>query len=406
MTAKKKLLGLLLFGVVMNLAACSSDESNTDENTIRVWTMSDGLDEFVTEYEEETGINVEVQTIPWDNAHDKLVTAVASGEGPDVLQIGSTWIEEFAEAGTFMDLTDYIDNYENLSPKNFYESSVAFTDFEGETVGIPWYVDTRVLFYRTDILADVGYPEGPATWEEMIDASEQLAARGDDQYAIDLEFDDIHFPYIFAWQHGWEYEMDKEADNFEKSSFRDAIALYQLFYDNGYSQLGEGKEFFQSFSDGSKPMFFSGPWDVHTIQDRVPEIEGDWSTRVMPSAENNDSMMGGAHLTVFHNSQKREQALDFINWMADSETQVKWYEFIGELPANLEAWDDPILADDEMMSTFGEQLEATPSSPVVPHYERIGGELLDSLEKIIRGGEDIDESLEEFISQADSILNR
>ncbi|MFP3359810.1 extracellular solute-binding protein, partial [Planococcus sp. SIMBA_143] len=102
-----------------------------------VWTMTSGLEEFVTEYEDESGVTVEVQAIPWDNAHDKLLTAVASGNGPDVRQIGTTWVAEFAEAGTFLDISDKIDDYDNLAADNFYESAVETTKYEDTTIGIP-----------------------------------------------------------------------------------------------------------------------------------------------------------------------------------------------------------------------------------------------------------------------------
>ncbi|MYL40795.1 extracellular solute-binding protein [Virgibacillus salexigens] len=396
-----------LLVLIVFISACSSSSKSSgaaDENTITVWTMTKGLDEFVTEFEEESGVSIEVQAIPWENAHDKLLTAVASGKGPDVLQIGTTWVAEFAEAGTFLDLSDYITDYDNLSADNFYESAVETTKFEKQTIGIPWYVDTRALFYRTDILGDLGYPNGPSTWEDMIEASRQLADRGDDQYAIDLPATDPQFPFVLAWQFGWNYEVGEGAANFDHANFEDAMKLHHLFYDEGLSQTGEGKEFFQAFEDGSKPMFISGPWDIKTIKDRAPDIEGKWDVRLMPKAENNKSMMGGAHWTVFHNSDKVDQALDFINWMADPETQVKWYEANSELPANTVAWEDPILADDPMVSTFGEQLEATQPLPLIPEYERLGQELLNTLEQINRGGADIDKSLETYRNEVSRIL--
>ncbi|SFL70436.1 carbohydrate ABC transporter substrate-binding protein, CUT1 family [Gracilibacillus orientalis] len=395
--------------VIITLSACTSGDSSgdgqSDENTIQVWTMSDGLDDFVTDFEEESGITVDVQSIPWESAHDKLLTAVASGEGPDVLQIGTTWVAEFAEADTFMDISKYIDDYENLAPDNFYESAVGTTEFDGQTIGVPWYVDTRALFYRTDILEEVGYPNGPETWEDMIDASRKLADRGDDQYAIDLPTTDPQFPFILAWEQGWTYDIDKGADSFNSSDFKEAIELHHLFYDEGLSQMGEGKEFFQAFSDGSKAMFFSGPWDIGTVKDRAPEIEGKWDVKVMPTAENNKSMMGGAHLSVFANSEKVEQSLKFINWMAAPDTQAKWYETKSELPANKEAWENPVLADDDMVSTFGEQLEATQPLPLIPEYERLGNEILTTLEEINRGGAEIDQSLEAFRAEAAKILS-
>lgn len=408
MTVKKfAWLTTAMLGMTLTLSACSSDDSSqsaSNDKTITVWTMSNGLDEFVKEYEDESGNTVEVQTIPWANAHDKLLTAVASGKGPDVLQIGTTWVAEFAEAGTFLDLTDYLADYENLAPENFYETAVETTQYEDTTIGIPWYVDTRALFYRTDILGEVGYPEGPETWEDMIDASRQLAARGEDQYSIDLPKSDPQFPFVLAWEQGWNYDADKGSESFSDPGFKESIELNHLFFEEGLSQTGEGKEFFQAFADGSKPMFFSGPWDIKTIEERAPEIEGDWAVHVMPAAENNTSMMGGAHLSVFHNSDNVEGALDFINWMAEPDTQLAWYDLKSELPANLESWEDSALNEDPMISTFGEQLSATQPLPLIPEFERLGAELVNTLEQINLADADIDQAIEDYKATASRIL--
>lgn len=395
-----------LFGVSTLLAACSSGEESegASSDTITVWTMTGGLDEFVQEYEDESGVTVEVQAIPWENAHDKILTAVASGNGPDVLQMGTTWMAEFSETGAFTDLSDHIADYEHLNADNFYESAVASTKFEDQTLGIPWYVDTRTLFYRTDILEEAGFPNGPESWDDVIEASEYLTARGDDQYSLDMLQEDPQFPFVLAAQYGWEYEESKGAENFADPAIKQAVELHHTFYENEYSQLGEGKEFFQAFADGSKPMFISGPWDIQVIEERAPEIEGDWDVALMPEAENHTSMLGGAHWTVFNESEKVEESLDFINWMSSPETQTKWYEAHSELPANLEAWEDPILADDEMISTFGEQLEQTQPLPPLPEYERLGQELLTSLEQINRNNADIDQTLEEYQQEASRIL--
>lgn len=394
---------VILVGIMLITVGCSSGED--EENTIQVWTMNNAMEDFVKQYEEENDVNVETQIIPWGEVRDKFLTAIASGNGPDVVQVGSTGVPEYAGAGMFMDLTEYIDDYENFNPDNFYDGAIGTTKYDGQTIGIPFHVDTRALYYRTDILAEVGYPEGPATWEEMIDASRKLADRGDDQYAIDLPRDDPQYPFMFSWQHGWNYEEGEGASNFEDERFIEAMTKYKIFYDEELSQLEEGKEFVQAFSDGSKPMFFSGPWDIMTIQENAPEMEGKWDVRVMPTEETNTSMIGGSHFGIFHNSEKVDQSLDFINWLADAETQLAWYEEINELPANIEAWEDPALADDPFFSVFGEQLESTETLPMIPEYTEISEELINYLERIYRGGEEVEEVMEQYREKAAELLS-
>ncbi|HEU5138474.1 MAG TPA: extracellular solute-binding protein [Bacillales bacterium] len=360
---------------------------------------------IVGPYEEKTGIDVQIQGIPWDKGHAKLLTAVASGKGPDIILMGTTWMKEFANANTFVDLTDYIDQYPNLAPENFIEGSLETSVFNGKTYGIPWHVDTRLLFYRKDLLADVGYPNGPETWEDMKDASKKLAARGKGKYAIDLSLKDINLIYPVAWEQGWEYEPEKGADNFTKPGFRKMVELYKTFYDNKYSQIKEGKELVQAFSDGTMPMFFSGPWTINTIKDGAPELKGKWGLHVMPKGKTNTSMIGGSQITIFKGSDQVEQALDFINWMSKVETQLSWYKVKGELPSRKKAWDKPILANDEMISTFGKQLNSVKAPPTMHGNTAIGKEIRDMLEEVVRGGKSIDKALNDLHAKVSGILD-
>ncbi|MGV2787257.1 extracellular solute-binding protein, partial [Clostridium perfringens] len=190
---------LLMFSVV--LAGCSGGSEKADggskggegKKELKVWLMGDTTDEtLIKAYEEKNpGVKVSVQLIPWGSAHDKLLTAVASKSGPDVVQMGTTWIPEFAQAGALLDLTPYLEQYPNLKQENYFDGAVQTMSYDDKVVSIPWYVETRVLFYRTDILAEVGYPEGPKTWDEMKDAGKKLAARGDGNYAITIDAKDM-----------------------------------------------------------------------------------------------------------------------------------------------------------------------------------------------------------------------
>ena len=158
---------------VSTLAACSSG-SGEDDKTLTVWAMGEegkALPKLVKEYEKANkGVKVKVQAIPWDTAHDKLLTAVASKNGPDVVQMGTSWMPEFVEAGALSDMKKYVEKYPSLAKDNFYEGSYETVELKDGVYGAPWYTDTRVLYYRKDALSDVGYEKAPETWEELEDA--------------------------------------------------------------------------------------------------------------------------------------------------------------------------------------------------------------------------------------------
>src|SRR5690606_22356489 len=101
------------------------------------------------------GIDINLQSIPWSSAHDRLLTAVASGEGPDVVQMGSSFMAEFTDAGALADLTEYVESNDALASDNFYEGNINTTRIDDAYYGVPWYTETRALYYRTDLLEEV-----------------------------------------------------------------------------------------------------------------------------------------------------------------------------------------------------------------------------------------------------------
>lgn len=397
------------------LVACSNGDSGESSSeggsdTITVWAMGEEgklLKQMAEKFEEENeGLTVDVQALPWENAHDKLLTAVASGKGPDVLQLGTTWVAEFAEAGALLDLSDHVKDNPDFAKENYFEGAQSLMEYNDEIVGIPWYVDTRVLYYRTDVLAEVGYDEAPKSWDELQDAAKKLADRGDDQWGLDIDQNDQIQPFIFAWQNGYEADVEQRDLNLDSQEFIGAMEFYTSFFENGYSQQTQGLDITQAFADGSKPMFFSGPWMINILNDQVPEVEGKWSVATMPGNVTNASSLGGSVLSVFHTSDNVDNAIKFISYMNETDTQLEWLEVSNTLPSRVEAWEDPVLSDDPLFSVFGEQLTNTVAGIPVEEFERIAQELLSALERINAGGADLNEEMEAFNQKAQELVEQ
>src|SRR4030095_11255218 len=124
------------------------------------------------------GIRVIVQQIPWTAAHEKLLTGFVGGSPPDLAQLGNTWIPEFAAIGALEPLAERIAASRVVSPSAYFEGIWKTNAFEGTTYGIPWYVDTRVLFYRADLLKAAGYAEAPRTWSAWREAMVKVRDAG------------------------------------------------------------------------------------------------------------------------------------------------------------------------------------------------------------------------------------
>src|SRR5690606_11239734 len=111
------------------------------------------------------GIRVRVQQIPGTAAHEKLLTAFVGEATPDAAQLGNTWVPEFVALGALEELAPWVAGSAVIREADVFPGIWDTNVVDGRLYGVPWYVDTRVLFYRTDILAEAGYDSIPPTWE-------------------------------------------------------------------------------------------------------------------------------------------------------------------------------------------------------------------------------------------------
>ena len=115
--------------------------------TITVWAMGaegEKLPALAKEFETANpGVKVEVTGIPWDSAHDKFTTAITASKTPDAAMVGTTWMGEFAGLGALDPTPASIDK------SAFFEGAQKTTEVGGKSFGIPWYVETRLVYYRT-----------------------------------------------------------------------------------------------------------------------------------------------------------------------------------------------------------------------------------------------------------------
>src|SRR5699024_8912779 len=329
MNRKIALAIITMFFLVAGLAACSSgdEDSSGDRTKLKVWALGEegkNLAECAKGFEEENpDIEIDVQALPWDEAYKKFLTAVASGEGPDVLQVDTAWVAQFASAGMFEDLSSYMDDYDNFDAGNFFEGATETMEYEGEVVGIPWYADTRLMFYRSDVLSEAGFDEAPETWDEFKEIATELANRGEKEYGAGINASNINLPFVLAWQNGWEMDPDAEYGNLDDPAFTEAFELLISFFDEGLAPTGKSMEPIVGFGKGIQPMMFSGPWTASVIPEQIPELDGKWDVDLMPkSNDEHTSIIGGSQLSVFKGSDHVEESLEFISYLTDEENQV------------------------------------------------------------------------------------
>jgi multiple sugar transport system substrate-binding protein len=361
------------------------------------------------------GVHVEVQQIPWTAAHEKLLTAFAGRSTPDLAQLGNTWIPELVALGALEPLGGRLAK-SRVNPRDFFPGIWATNEIDGEPYGVPWYVDTRVLFYRSDLLARAGVKRPPRSWEEWRNGMRSVKALpGGEHYAILLPTDEWAQPVVLALQAGADLLRDggRHAD-FKEARFRTAFEFYvSLFAERLAPPLGNAQvaNLYQQFADGYFAMVITGPWNLGEFRRRLTaDRQGDWAVAPLPAVTEADypgvSLAGGSSLVVFGASPHKDAAFRLVEFLTDARQQARFYTLTGDLPARAAAWDDPALADDPKLRAFRTQLEHVRPMPKVPEWERIATAIAEAAERVILGNQTEDRSLDQLQIEVDRMLDK
>jgi len=400
----------LTLGLAALAGGCGGGDEGANEDTgtasgdITVWAMGaegEKLDVLAKDFmAQNPEIKVKVTPIAWDVAHDKLLTSVAGNQTPDVSQMGTTWMGEFAKTGALDEVPESIDQ------DSFFESARSTGVVDETAYGVPWYVETRVLYYRTDIAEKAGITEAPTTWDELKTMAKAMKEKGGAKYGISLSPNNWQELLPFIWQNGGEVVSDGGEFTFDSPEVVGALEYYQSFFKEGLTagSVPEGFDITPAFVQGTHPMFFSGPWHMSLIEETAgADIEGKWAIAKMPEQDSATSFVGGSDLVVFKNANKAA-AWKFVEYLTSPAVQQKWYSTVSALPSVESAWDSGELSTDDNLSLFGEQLKDAKTPPVIPRWEQVAADAVNTeMEKAMIGDATPEQAAKSMQEKAASI---
>lgn len=195
----KKFSFLVLFLILgLVLAACSSDEEATGSGDgegggdgevsgeITVWVHpytadaeaeSAMWDEIIASYNEEFDVDVTIETIPWANRDQKVLTALAANNGPDVFYAIPDQMPQYADEGMLLELDPYL---EDNNMDDFVDTALVSTKWQDKTYGLPILQEAYTYFYNVEVVEAIGEdPENlPATWSEFEEWAKKAKEEG------------------------------------------------------------------------------------------------------------------------------------------------------------------------------------------------------------------------------------
>jgi multiple sugar transport system substrate-binding protein len=393
-------------------AAASNDQakdisSGKANGTITVWAMGaegDKLPTLAKQFESANpGAKVNITAIPWDAAHDKFTTAITAGKTPDAAMVGTTWMGEFAGLGA-LDPTP-----PSFDKSQFFPGAQKTTEVDGTSYGIPWYVETRLVYYRTDLAKKAGYTTPPKDWAGLKAMAKAMQDKAGAKWGIGLQAGATgswQSIMPFAWSNGASLSKDGKSYSFDTPEMQEAVKYYQSFFTEGISDKAAPATptTEPDFVSGKVPMFISGPWEMSAVEKVGGKgFKDKYSVAVMPTKKTSSSFVGGSDFAVFKDSKQRDTAWKFVKFLSDPKTQAEWYQQSTDLPSVTSAWKDPSISADTKLAKFGEQLKTAQAPPSFPTWEQVVAQFDSEMEKVTKQGSDPAAALKSVQAQAQSI---
>jgi multiple sugar transport system substrate-binding protein len=387
--------------------ATTSIAEGSATGNLTVWAMGtegENLPKLTKSFEQANpGVKVTVTPIPWDAAHNKFTTAITAQSLPDAAMVGTTWMGEFADLGALDPTPSGIDT------AGFFPGALDTTKVGGTSYGVPWYVETRLVFYRKDLAAKAGVSTPPTDWDGLKAMAKAMKEKAGAKYGINLQpggTGSWQTVMPFAWSAGASITKDGDKEfTLDTPQMQEGLKYYQSFFTEKLAGTDlPPNQTEAQFVSGQVPMFISGPWMVGSVAkvggDKIKPNIGVFQ---LPKNKTATSFVGGSNFVVFKNGKNKDSAWKLVKFLSDAKTQAEWFKLSADLPAMKTAWQDPSIASDPLLPVFGKQLEDAKAPPAIVNWEQVATAFDAEVEKMAKAGQSPADTAKAIQAKASSI---
>ncbi|MCW2916010.1 MAG: sugar transporter substrate-binding protein, partial [Actinomycetia bacterium] len=318
------------------------------------------LEPELKKFEQQTGIKVKLEVVPWSDLLTRILAATSSGQGPDVLNIGNTWSASLQATGALLAFDDK--NFAQVGGKDrFVDSTLGSTGAPGKSpTAVPLYSLAYGLYYNKKMFKAAGIAKPPATWDELVQDGKKLTGGG--KYGLAIEgannSENAHHAFVFAKQHGADFFDASGKPTFDSPQVVQAIKQYVGFMASDKIAAPGNAEYAQNQSvadmaTGKAAMLL---WQAAGVQLKARGMKpDDYGVAPVPvqsgvpgTGQNVNSMVAGINLAVFKNSGNLDGALKFVKFMTSDAEQKTLNTAYGSIPPIKSALQDPVFATPEL----------------------------------------------------------
>jgi ABC-type glycerol-3-phosphate transport system substrate-binding protein len=392
--ARKHLITILVFMLaILPLALTNAQD---DMITLTFWDnqqTESGLSQFqqaaVDLFEAENpNITIDVVTVPYPEYQERLLLAVQGGNAPDISTVDQIWNSAFGVAGAIVPLDDMIAMSETVSEENFFPGAWESATYAGSTWGVPFNVDVwSFTFYNADLLEAAGVdPESTVTWEGLAAAAEALTDADNGQFGIGLfghrGEDTVVVMNSFIYSNGgFILDADNTCGLTEPEAIEalEFMVSLQPYAPEGILNASSG-DMRELFLNESLAMEFWRALEQPTLQ--ASDLNWEFVVGHAPEGETPIGTYGGWNLVIYEQSENKEAAWQFIEFLTSPEINGSVVDLI---PANVNAA-EPFLEENRIgADRIMEHLNNASPRPLSPVYLQVADIQMDMVQEMFSG---------------------
>jgi multiple sugar transport system substrate-binding protein len=386
-----------------SLVACGDAAANA--KSLTYWASNQGsslemdaqtLRPELDKFEQESGIHVNLEVVPWSDLLDRLMAAAEAGKGPDVVNIGNTWSASLQATGAFVAFDgrtlDKVGGRDRFVPSALAAAGAAGTPRSA----VPLYSLSYALYYNKKMFADAGIAGPPTTWDELIADGKRLTRPARQQWGLAIEganpAENAHHAFTFSQQYHGQWFDAKGDPTFDTDANVAAIKRYidLMAADKIVNPVDAGYAKNESRADFANRRAAMLLWQAAGTSLQAQGMRPDeYGVAPMPFLADPytggvrvNSMVAGINMAVYKHTRNLTGALDFVQFMTSDKEQIILNKVYGSLPSVRSAYSDAAFRTPEQEVLF-QVLNSTaaplPQVPAESKFETLIGAAMTEL---------------------------
>jgi ABC-type glycerol-3-phosphate transport system substrate-binding protein len=387
------------------------------KKTLTFWTLQQAAIDIQTaqqnavkDFEKQFNCTVEVTSFPYVELRDKMLVAVAGGQGPDLLLLDQIWVSQYAAGKYVTPITDKMVG-SGIKAGDYFPGAWGAGSYLGQIYAIPFDVGVwALMYYNKDMFKAAGLdPEKPpVTWDEFLAVGRKLTHG--DQYGTAVwlgKGDAVQcMTDAFTFSGGGKII----SDDGKKALLNSPAGVAALNFWKAAAEISppgtvgrDEEEAFKLFTAGQVAMFFYGEWGQDSIATRAPTM--DYGVATLPKPANGVSIgtFGGFNIGINAKCVNKDLAWEFVKYSTKQDVNQKITMLT---PANKGAANLYLKDKRKFPDTIYTQLTNALFRPSVPNYPEIAEVQRTATGKILLGQMDTKAALDEAAKDIDALLNK